>query len=270
MRWREKYVPKQWRAHDQHILFVRANAPDLNDKYGEMFDELAKSGCPSGVLPGLALELVRQGEAARAWIAAGGLNADANERRRKEDARFLKEISHLSFKAKHLAKYLEQEPSVFPVLAALRSTGLRIVSIKHEPLSRGTALAEFLQSYAAALPGSHTAGRGPFLHRTVIGPFVFPEAIDGPARRRGAAVFQPSTAVMFGAVLAARQATGKGGGQAGDLMPKTGQPLYAVAAALVRAVNNEPVSPEEVRTRLNHWIRRNPKVGWMDWPSGDT
>ena len=34
--------------------------------------------------------------------------------------------------------------------------------------------------------------------------------------RRGAGLFAPSTAVMFGAVLAARQATGEGGGQAGD------------------------------------------------------
>jgi hypothetical protein len=48
---------------------------------------------------------------------------------------------------------------------------------------------------------------------------------------------------MFGAVLAARQATGGGGGggQQGGLMPKFGIPLYAVAAALVTAVTGEDI-----------------------------
>jgi len=71
---------------------------------------------------------------------------------------------------------------------------------------------------------------------------------------------------MFGAVLATRQATGQGGGQAGDLMPKTGMPLHAVTAALVRAVTNENVDADGVRTRLRDWIDRNPMTGWIDWP----
>lgn len=266
MVWRERYVSRRWRAPHHHILFVRVGAAGLNDRYGEMLDELAKSRCPFEALPGLALELVRQGEAAVDWIAAGGRNKDPHERRRKEDGRFLKELSAMPAIARRLAKHLEQGQAAFALNAALRSTGLRIVSVKDEKLSHATAFAKLLRAYASALPGTHTARRGPFLHRVVIGPFVFPKAIDGSARRRGAAVFEPSTAVMFGAVLATRQATGQGGGQAGDLMPKTGMPLYAVAAALVRAVTNENVDANGVRTRLKDWIGRNPMSGWIDWP----
>jgi hypothetical protein len=94
---------------------------------------------------------------------------------------------------------------------------------------------------------------------------VFPKAIDGQAAPRGAAQFRASTAVMFGAVLAARQATGGGGGgQQGGLMPKFGIPLYAVAAALVTAVTGEDIDYEDVRTRLKtgsnvtRW-----SVGWV-------
>jgi hypothetical protein len=55
--WRERYVPRQWRAPQHHILFGRAGAADLNDRYGEMLDVLATSPCPylrEAVLDGVA------------------------------------------------------------------------------------------------------------------------------------------------------------------------------------------------------------------------
>jgi hypothetical protein len=270
-RWREKHVPTQWRSPDQHILFVRVGAADLNARYGEMLDELANSRCPSepsDVLPRLALELIRQGENAREWIA-GGEDNDPNERRRAADSRFLEDIPAVISAARRLARHLRQEQTAFPVNAALRSSNVRVVPTDDREFLPGELLAEFLQVYGPHLREIHTARRGPFLHRTQVGPFVFPEAIDGAGRRRGAGLFATSTAVMFGAVLAARQATGGGGGQAGDLMPQTGMPLYAVAAALVRAVTADgDVDANEVRTRLKTWKRRNPMAGWIGWPNG--
>jgi hypothetical protein len=47
---------------------------------------------------------------------------------------------------------------------------------------------------------------------------------------------------------------------------KTGEPLYAVAADLVKAVTGEDVAAGEVRIRLKDWIKRNPRVGWVGWP----
>ena len=56
------------------------------------------------------------------------------------------------------------------------------------------------------------------------------------------------------------------GGQEGDLMPDSGMPLYRVAAALVTAVTGEDIEAEGVRFRVKDWIKRNPSVGWVDWP----
>jgi hypothetical protein len=252
------------------MLVVREDAADCNDRYGEMLDELAISECPSDppdVLPGLALKLIRQGEDARAWIAAGGPKNDPNEQRRVHDLRFLKDLQPVNLSLTRLARHFDQDQTVFPLTDALRATNVRIVSTEEGATLPSDLLAKLLRAYASSLPKTHTARRGPFLHRSVIGPFVFPKAIDGSAKRRGAGQFAPSTAVMFGAVLAARQATGGRGGQAGSLMPKTGKPLYAVAAALVRAVTDDDVDAEGVRTRLKDWIRRNPQVGWTDWPN---
>jgi len=269
-RWREKYVPTRWRDPNQHILFVREGAADINDRYGEMLDELAISRCqayPTDVLPGLALKLIGQGEDVRAWIAAGGPKNDPNEQRRSEDLGFLGDLKSVNSSVKRLARHFDQNQAAFPLMAALRSTNVMIVTTEEGATSPSHLLAKLLRAYASTLFKTHTARRGPFLHRSVIGPFVFPMAIDGAATRRGARLFAPSTAVMFGAVLAARQATGEGGGQAGDLMPKTGKPLYAVAAALVRAVTDDNVDADGVRLRLKDWIKRNPEVGWVDWPN---
>jgi len=230
-----------------------------------MLNALAKSRCPIQALHGLARELIREGEAARAWIAAGKAN-DPNERRRSSDSAFLQEVKKIPTLARRLASHVECEQSEFALVEAMRSSRTRIISLEESPTLRGTVLAKLLRAYAQVLPRLHTARGGPFLHRTVIGPFVFPKAVDGRAARRGASIFEPSTAVMFSAVLAARQATTGVSGQDGNLMPKTGKPLYAVAAALVKAVTGDVVTGEEVRIRLKDWITRNPKVGWIDWP----
>ena len=263
--WRIEYVPQEWRAPKDHVLYRRSGAADLNMRYGEMLDELAKSRCPSEVLHRLAFELIREGEAARRWIDAGAAD-DPNERRRTEDTQFLGEMRATPRLARRLASQLEREGSALPLLAALRATKIGITS-PHEPeLPTRKALARLLRAYAAELPKAHTARRGPFLHRTMIGPFDFPGAIDGRAAPRGASRFAPSTAVMYGAVLNARQITSGGGGQAGDLMPETGMPLHPVAAALVKAVTGEDLGGEAVRTRLKDFIKRNPKACWMGWP----
>ena len=193
-----------------------------------MLNALAKSRCPIEALHRLAYELIREGEAARASIAAEATN-DPNARRRSSDTSFIKEVRKIPTLARRLANYLEQEQSTLAVAAALRSTWIRICSLEEPKASAGTVLAKLLRAYAQVLPRGHTARRGPFLHRTVIVPFVFPKAVDGRATRRGATRFAQSTAVMFGAVLAARQATTGVTGQDGNLMPKTGMPLYAVA-----------------------------------------
>lgn len=262
--WRAEHVPHQWRASKDHVLYVRRGAADLNERYGNMLNALAKSKCPDAALHDLALELIHQGEDARAWIAAGETN-DLSARHRSNDSSFLEDVEKIPALTRRLASIVEQDQSTLALAAALRSTRIRLIAPEEAQATPGTALANLLREYARVLPRYHTARRGPFLHRAVIGPFVYPKAVDSRAEPREAAWLM-STPVMFGAVLAARQATSGVLGQAGNLMPGTGMPLHAVAAALVKAVTGDDVAAEEVRSRLKDWIKRNPSVGWIGWP----
>jgi hypothetical protein len=271
-RWREKFVPGQWRDIGDHVLYRRERAAELNLRYGVLLDALAESRCPGGErLHGLAFELIRQGEEARHWIAAGGLKADSNERRRVEDSNFVKLAGQVPNLALRLAANLEREQSAFAVAQALRVSAIRIESLEAD-LEPGAAMAKLLRNYSDIISRLHTAHRGPFLHRTVIGPLVFTKPVDGPALHRGAAQFNTITAILFGAVSAARGFTGRKGwdSQQGALMPLDGQPLYEVAAALVTAVTGEIIDAEQARTRLRKWIKRNPSAGWFGWPNRDT
>jgi len=263
--WRTEHVPQQWQAPKDHVLYVRRGAADLNGRYGNMLNALAKSRCPDAAVHDLALELIHQGEDARAWIAAGETN-DPNARRRSSDSSFLDNAEETPALARRLASRVEQDQSTLALAAALHSTRIRIVAPEEAQATAGTALAKLLREYARVLPRYHTARRGPFWHRAVVGPFVYPKPVDGRTAPREA-TWRTSTAVMFGAVLAARQATSGILGQVGNLMPeKTGEPLYAVAADLVKAVTGEDVAAGEVRIRLKDWIKRNPRVGWVGWP----
>jgi hypothetical protein len=269
-RWRAKYIPKQWRSVAHHVLYRHERAAERNQRYGALLDALALSRCPGGEsLHRLALELIHQGEAARNWIAAGGLDADIYAKRRANDSDFLKDVAEVPKLARRLAADLEQEQSTLAIAQALGSSGTWIASLDRS-LSPGEAIARFLRAYSDAVKKHHTARRGPFLHREVIGPFIFSEPIDGPAVRRGAARFENSTAVLFGAVLAAREFTGRrNAGQLGVLMPPDGQPLHQVAVELVKAVTGEVIVAEEARSRLKAFIKRNPAVGWIGWPNRD-
>ena len=94
--------------------------------------------------------------------------------------------------------------------------------------------------------------------------------MDGPAVRRGTTQFEIVTPILFGAVLAAREATGRRGtGQQDALMPRDGQPLYRVAVALGKAVTGKVIDSERAETRLRKFVGRNPSAGWIGWPNPD-
>jgi hypothetical protein len=119
--WRKKYVPIKWRSTHDHTLYCCPHAADLNDRYGEMLDALARSKCPSEVLHGLARELIRHGEEARPWIAAGATD-DADERRWSSDSQFLEQVGKIRSLALQLAGCVGQEQSALALTKALRVT----------------------------------------------------------------------------------------------------------------------------------------------------
>jgi len=224
-----------------------ADAEELNLQYRGMLESLARSRYPGALVPQLAQELTKQGEAARAWIARQGDDLSAKQRR--EEREFLSDMDNMRRTARRLAKYMQRYPGLIAIaLADARDTSR--IPWRPSERSAGDTLAALLLAFADILPQKHTAQRGPFLHRVNIGPFLFKEPVDGGRGRARRARFEPATAVVFGAVLTARKISVGGYPAPGCVMPKEGQSLYAVAAALAKAATGKELTEEVAKRRL--------------------
>jgi hypothetical protein len=95
-----------------------------------------------------------------------------------------------------------------------------------------------------------------------IGPFTF--AV--PTRRRITNPPTWETSVLYAAAYAARVATATPlTYRKGLPMPKTGRPLYAVAAAFLRDLSGVELQPFQAGKQVHSFTARNPGLRWWGW-----
>lgn len=246
---------------------LAADPDRLNRDYEQTRAAIAAARLPVEAAAKLAHHLAREGDRARRWRDAGC--PDPYAARRDHDAAFLDDLRGIRKAAKTLARHFDDSraPTVFALLDAVRALEEAGVSIAAAtdavaPVDVCAALARFLRAYGEALETDHLAERGPMLHRFVAAPFIF----GGPVQRfpwgdmltRG---------LLWRATWLARRLTGGVGSPAmGAPLPEGGQPLWPVAAALLRDVTGKHYDADTAQDVLAHFLERYPDVGFLGWP----
>lgn len=255
-------------TRDEAVLPLADEPARLNREYAGTLRAIERARLPRRVALMLATSLVSDGEKAKLWRDAG--YPDKYARARAADSAFLEKLPSVRNAALRLAQHFEGPlaPSGFASEAAalrLEQEGARIVA----PLEEGgsvnmrAALARFLRLYAETVESHHGAKRGPWAHRSVSPPFIYNGRVHesppwGDALKRG---------LLWRATWHARRLTGGTGSRnQGAPMFKGGKPLWKVAAALVQDVTGEHTSADAAQDALSAFIRRNPGVGFYEWP----
>ncbi len=132
------------------------------------------------------------------------------------------------------------------------------------------ALAFLLREMEKKIPSHPKYVFGGQAHHFIYGPFHLPKAIMEGQRSR---LPEWDTAVLFGACMAARIATGSPRARNGT--PRGGKPLRPVAAAFLadlyrsaRLPDGKRLSPEQVEKRIERLEREG--FGWRGWRSLQT
>jgi len=268
--WFRRNLPRGVTPAEAVALPAR-DAERLRRDYSRTLVAIATARLPVSKALNLAHCIVRDGERARAWQAAGCPDPAAHAR--AADAAFLEKLEGVRNAARRLAQHFEEPgaPIGFALAAAglrLQEEGARIVAPTDEAgeVDMPATLARFLRIYAETLETLHHAKRGPMLHLFVAAPFIFQNPIDGSPPwgdmvKRG---------LLWRATYHARRFTGGTGSRSmGAPMWKGGRALWNVAAALVHDVTGEECSADAAQDALAAFIRRNPGVGFHEWPQPD-
>lgn len=255
-RWFKRHLPRGITRAEAVVLL--APKPDrLSSRYARTLRAIAAARLPVSQARNLAHCLVRDGERARAWQAAGC--PDPAARARAADAAFLEKLEGVRNAALRLAQHFEgpRAPITFALAAAglrLRDEGARIIAPVDPAgaVDLAATLSRFLRVYAETVETHHTAKRGPWLHLVMAAPFIFQHPVHksppwGDMLRRG---------LLWRATHHARRFTG-------------GRPLWSVAAALVHDVTGEECSAAAAQDALAVFVRRNPGVEFHEWPQPD-
>lgn len=263
--WFRKHLPRGvTRAETVALLDVAAER--LNRAYARTLAAIAAARLPVSQARHLTHSLVRDGERARAWKAAGC--PDPAAKARAADSAFLEKLESVRNAALRLAQHFEEPdaPIAFALAAAAlraKDQGARLVTLDTD---MAATLARFLRVYAETVETHHAAKRGPFLHRAVLAPFIFGGSID----RRTARGDGLERGLLWRAVEKARRITGQlGPSQMGAPMPEEGRALWGVAVALLRDVTGKELSESAAQRRLSLFMERNPGVGFHEWPAPD-
>lgn len=267
--WLERITPRG-AGERERLILLSADADRLNKQYEQTFDALGRARLDDSAVLALAIWLPRIGDAALAWLQLR--RGDRYARLRAAERPFSRVRRRLekSGARLHPSRTILLAPRSVRILqaawemgkgvsaGAIRDVGMDSLVGRSTGGGAQVDLGPFIQCL-------RTAGRGPFLHRSAMGPFIYPRSIDRQRARPDLFV----NGLLFGAVLEARRAT------APDLaplsrgcpMPVSGRPLWPVAVALVRDVAGEDIGEKEARDRLTNFIRRNTGVGFMGWPT---
>ena len=236
-----------------------------------------------------ANRVLEDAECARAWRAAAAAEVlDPYEAKRREDAKYLDSLEPQINAARAVAKRLLEHDFQRTEIAlsnALHDAAVALGWTPQDandpdragkfPLGRWPwpardVIAHTLRAYADVLERIPAAKRGHWEHRVRVGPLRFTKPVDQhPARP------DLVTCLLFGATFWARWLSATGlSPPVGTPMPKGGRPLWSVAVSLVNEAlggnlgkkSGEKLDVREAQNRLRRIIRRDPRVGWADWP----
>ena len=268
--WVRRHLPRGV-ALDDAVLLLAPDAERRNRAYTNTLRAIADARLPRRAAMRLAASLIRQGDKARAWRDAGF--PDPYAERRRADAEAVKERETARNAALRLAQHFAGGPGpndapLIRTLLQVRDQGVSIVAPTDETASVpiNTSLANFLRLYAANLDASSATANGAapvWLHNSTAPPFLFSRTVRKTPPKREALI----RGLLWCSTFKARMVTGAAGQNAiGAPMPNDGDPLWNVAAALVEDVTGEPCNPEHAQDALATFIRRNPGVGFFEWP----
>ena len=252
---------------DECLIIPASDAPALNRRLAQTRAAIGKAALPRPQATQLMSHLLRDSEVVPQWRGPGW--DDRHARERAADEAFLDDVAQVAEAAETLARHVEAKTSLAEHLGAMlilempskagvsmRPTGDRV---RIAPV-----LAWFFRSYGRLAEEIAASPRLGQPHRYRLGPFLFSEPLESRTRLPSWEV-----AVVFGAVYAARVATGSAAMQwEGEPMPEAGSPLYPVAAAFLADMKGERLAPDAAQkaaNALSAFLRRNPDVGWCGW-----
>jgi hypothetical protein len=202
--------------------------------------------------------LVAACESARTTV----IDADAVMREKDRDA--IDGLDGVKRAARGVAGYLRRHPTQvhLVMLEALVESGVRLQDAAGEVTDQTLLLTRLLGAVDAALiPDLLVTRRGPLLHRVVVGPLVYADAIDHTARLPD----QPTQLALFLAFLMRTHSLiGSFRHQVGELMPKGGKPRWSVVEALVDGAFQG--HGEAACIAAKKFAERNRDVGFRSYP----
>jgi hypothetical protein len=197
--------------------------------------------------------------------------SDPPARRRQRDTEVLGGLESHRKAVRRVANFIRRYPEYIGQ-ALKQMHRVEGVSISfREKTSLADAWYRLLNAYEEALaPERVPAKRGPFVHRSRIGPLDFGASVD---RQRGARIDAVQTGLLFQLVLYFRRYTsGKEGAalgymQTGEPMPAQGDPCWLVCGELLAAtLDTEILAPDDLGRRLNKLLQKHPKLSFVGWP----
>ena len=156
-----------------------------------------------------------------------------------------------------------------------RVDGVKIEFARNRSIPEGWA--QLLNAYEDALnPRNIPAKKGPFSHRSRVGPLDFGKSIDV---RKGGVADGAEIGVLFELTLYFRRYTSGvdadrlGYMQTGEPMPQSGDPCWPLVVQLMAATFDKDAfgtdgAPEEqnVRRRFNKLLKEHPQLTFAGWP----
>ncbi len=253
------------------------------ERYRAAVFELKKLDDGSGKYWFFFWDCIASAETARAWkrAFADGV-VDPDEEIRRKDSKYLVSTKATANAARRLACNFEQFPqqNVMAVASAL----LRLKDNGEIPPLRArsgdfndpeetdsdytreiqpAAIARLLRYFADIVEQEPIAKRGNFQHRYRFGAVGYDKPID--SKSRGPDKFVTSLlfeAVYFSRIFTSAKKIRPG---AGESMPDTGDPHWALAVALVSGALGEDLEEKAAQDRMLLLMRGENKLTWWGW-----
>ena len=197
---------------------------------------------------------------------------DWNEKERKRDADFLKKRKSLVAVAQKLSKSIQQYPLQTRATLLQAQLGGRygdIGCMAAYGTSRGHIEERFgklLDAYIDTVGNDPHAKKGKFMHRFMVGPLVYREAID----RHPARIDPSVTGLLFQLVLYMRRFTNGEPNPTNisqcEPMPDYGEPRYSIVCDFINDALEQAFDENAARQRLENLIVNNFGIGFSDWP----